>query len=88
MLFRAVFIGAVAFIGYNWIDPQEIGDIPFSQLTINDIFKPVLAIALVLGCIKWFFSIPDTNEWAKYWANIGYFALLVVIVLAAYLINS
>jgi len=84
MLFRAVFIGAIAFIGYNWIDPRAIGDIPLSQLTLNDIIKPVFAIALGLGCLGWFFSFPETDEGYNGWAYFGYIVIGAFLVWALF----
>ena len=84
MIFRFLFIVSIGFIGYYWIDPQSIGDIPFSQLTLNLILKKLFAGLLILGCIVWFFRFPERHEEMKdeddpysMWANISCFFIFI-----------
>lgn len=37
VLFRAVFIISLGAKGYFWLDPQSIGDVPFAELTFNQV---------------------------------------------------
>ena len=57
IIFRALFIGSIGIgsIVYNW-PSKPIGDIPISQLTLNDIFKPLFAVFIFLGCVIWFYT--------------------------------
>ncbi len=84
MMFRLLFIVTIGLIGYFWIDPHSIGDIPFSQLTLNHIFKNLSALILVVFCIAWFFKFPDQHEGMNdegnpynMWANFS--GLLIII---------
>lgn len=43
MLFRALFISIIGIVGYLWLDPQSIGDVPLAELTLNQILKNVVA---------------------------------------------
>jgi magnesium-transporting ATPase (P-type) len=78
MLFRTLFIIAVGYFGYSWIDPQALGDKPLSQLTLNNIVSNLMAGGIVLGCIVWFFHFPTSDEhnsepyliWAQFGAVI------------------
>lgn len=84
IIFRALFICAVGVIGYFWIDPQSISDVPFSQLTLKQIFGNLFAVLIVLGCIRWFFEFPeqrnDNNLEENPYVGWGQFGSLVVIV--------
>ena len=72
MIFRFLFITSVGFIGYIWFNPQNLGDIPFSQLTLNLLFNNLFSLGIVIYCIIWFFNFPDDsfdepyNKWANY----------------------
>lgn len=76
VIFRLLFIVSIGLIGYLWIDPHSIGDIPFSQLTLNHIIKNLFAGLVVVGCFAWFFSFPEQHKEMKdednpyiMWAN-------------------
>jgi hypothetical protein len=89
MIFRSLFIFAVGYLGYNWIDPPNIGDVPFAQLTLRAILGSVLAVGIVIGCIGWFFNFPDRmskDEEDPYilWAHGSYY--LIGIAAVAYFI--
>lgn len=62
VLFRALFICAVGIIGWFWIDPQSISDVPLSQLTLKQIGGNILAVVLAIWCIKWFFEFPEQER--------------------------
>lgn len=62
VLFRALFISTVGIVGYFWFDPKSIGDIPFSQLTLNHFFENIFGIGIAVGCIWWFFNFPDQSK--------------------------
>lgn len=62
MLFRTLFISFVGIVGYFWLDPQSIGDVPFSELTLNQIFKNLFAVLIVIGCFIWFFDFPNQGS--------------------------
>ena len=90
MICRFLFIVSIGFIGYYWIDPQSIGDIPFSQLTLNLILKRLFAGLLILGCIVWFFRFPEKRYkemideddpyhiWADFSVLIGFLGFLIL----------
>src|SRR3546814_10908871 len=46
-IFRALFICAVGVIGWFWLDPQSISDLPLSQLTLKQIARNIFAVLLV-----------------------------------------
>mgnify|MGYP001582040404 CR=1 FL=1 len=74
-IFRTVFIVAIGWFGYLYINPQYIGDVAFAQLTLKDIANNILAIGLVLLCALWFFKKFDSDdEGLSYeeWANFGF----------------
>ena len=62
MIFRTLFIPFVGIIGYFWIDPKSIGNTPFAELTLNQVFDNLFAMLIVLGCIYWFFNFPDQTK--------------------------
>ena len=62
IFFRALFICAVAVIGWFWIDPQSISDIPLSQLTLKQIAANILVALLAIWCVKWFFEFPEQER--------------------------
>lgn len=87
MLFRAVFISSLGIGGHFWLDPQPIGDVPFSQLTLNLVFSNLLALILSIVCLCWFFSFPkekkkqegpDDNPYVMW----GFFGILLMLLFA------
>jgi hypothetical protein len=84
IIFRALFICAVGVIGYFWIDPQSISDVPLAQLTLKQIFGNIFGVLIVIGCIRWFFEFPeqisDENPEENPYVGWGQFGGLVVIV--------
>mgnify|MGYP001592815008 CR=1 FL=1 len=62
ILFRTVFISLVGIIGYLWLDPQSVGDVPLAELTLNRILKNLFAVLLAIGCVSWFFKFPDQRD--------------------------
>jgi len=94
IIFRALFICAVGAIGYFWIDPQSISDMPLSQLTLKQIFGNLFAVLIVIGCFKWFCDFPEQSgdknpEENPYvgWGQIGGLVAIVA-VLATYWANK
>lgn len=93
-LFRALFICAVGIIGWFWIDPQSIGDIPFSQLTLKQIAGNIFAVLLAIWCVKWFFEFPKQEKDTKpqenpyvFWGQLGGWAVAIS-VLAVYWLSK
>lgn len=93
ILFRALFICAVGVIGWFWIDPQSISDVPLSQLTLKQIAANIFAVLLAIWCVKWFFEFPEQegkepqeNPYVG-WGQFGGW-LVVVVVLAIYWLNK
>jgi hypothetical protein len=84
IIFRALFICAIGVIGYSWIDPQSIDDIPLSQLTLKHIFRNLIALLIAIGCAKWFFEFPDqkgdSNVEGNPYVTWGQFGFLVVVI--------
>lgn len=62
MLFRAVLIFSIGIGGYLWLDPQPLGDVPFSQLTLNKVFSNIFALFLGIGCFCWFVKFPKQKK--------------------------
>jgi hypothetical protein len=94
ILFRTLSITIVGVVGYFWLDPQSIGDVPLSELTLNQILKNVFAFAIAIGCISWFFKFPDTSDATSPennpYVTLGKFGGWVVLVvgLGIYLLNK
>ena len=94
IIFRALFIFAVGVIGYFWIDPQSISNMPLSQLTLKQISGNLLAVLIVIGCFRWFVDFPeqsgDKNSDENPYVGWGQFGGLVFIVavLATYWANK
>ena len=94
IIFRALFIFAVGVIGYFWIDPQSISNMPLSQLTLKQISGNLLAVLIVIGCFRWFVDFPeqsgDKNSDENPFVGWGQFGGLVFIVavLATYWANK
>lgn len=94
VIFRALFICAIGTIGWLWIDPQSISDIPLSQLTLKQICGNIIAILIVIGCARWFFDFPEQSndknpEENPYvgWGQFGGF-IVIVTVLVIYWANK
>ena len=62
ILFRAIFIFSIGIGGYLWLDPQPLGDVPFSQLTLNKVFSNLFAVILSVGCFIWFVNFPKQKK--------------------------
>lgn len=62
VLFRALFICAVGIIGWFWVDPHSISDVPLSQLTLKQIDGNIFAVLLAIWCVKWFFEFPEQER--------------------------
>lgn len=94
MLFRALFISIIGIVGYLWLDPQSIGDVPLAELTLNQILKNVVAALIAIGCITWFFNFPengaDRTEANPYvaWGRAGGWFSLVALFVVYWLING
>lgn len=57
-IFRAIFILFLGIVGYCWINPPSMADIPFSELTLRHIFSNLFAWIVAIGCVVWFFKFP------------------------------
>jgi hypothetical protein len=62
MLFRIFFISSLGIGGHLWLDPQPIGDVPFSQLTLNQVFSNLFDFLLIVGCFFWFVNFPKQKK--------------------------
>jgi hypothetical protein len=94
VLFRALFICAVGVIGWFWIDPQSISDVPLSQLTLKQIAGNIFAVIFAIWCIKWFFEFPEQERGKEPqenpyvgWGQFGGWVVAAA-VLAIYLLNK
>lgn len=61
-IFRFLFITSVGIIGWVWLDPPTINDIPLSQLTLDHIFKNIAAFGIGIGCVRWLINTPDVDD--------------------------
>lgn len=83
MLFRTLFITAMGMIAYLWFKPQSLGDIPFSQLTLNQVFDNLFGILIPLGCIFWFFKFPKHKDSGEPYENkYAMWGLLGIVIIA------
>jgi hypothetical protein len=94
VLFRALFICAVGVIGWFWIDPQSISDIPLSQLTLKQIAGNISALIFAIICATWFFEFPEQERGKKprenpyvSWGQFGGW-VVVIAMLAIYRLNK
>lgn len=62
MLFRTLFITAIGVMAYLCFKPQSLGDVPLSQLTLNQIFGNLFGVLIPLVCIFWFFRFPKQKD--------------------------
>lgn len=93
-VFRALFICSVGVVGWAWIDPQSISDLPISQLTLKQIIGNILAVLLAIWCVKWFFEFPKHERGKEprenpnvRWGQFGGL-VAVIAVLAIYLLDK
>ena len=84
ILFRTLFISFVGIAAYLWIDPQPIGDVPFAQLTLNQVFQSLFAFLIASGCIYWFLKFPDQKNTKgsndNPYISWGWFGILVAMI--------
>jgi hypothetical protein len=85
MLFRSCFISSIGLGAYLWFAPQPIGDVPFSELTLNQVFGNLFAVIIASGCIFWFFKFPiqEHPDWPNdnpydFWGSLGIFVVFIV----------
>lgn len=83
-VFRAVFIITVGVVCYEWIDPQDISNIPIGQLTFDDVLTDIYALFILLACLYWLFH-PNQSSEKPYemWTNI---LALIILSIVAYLL--
>ena len=86
-LFRTFFISSVGIVGYLWLDPKSIGDVPFASLTLNQVFSNLFAVLIVIGCFSWFFDFPEErdakdSEYNPYvgWGRFGNWVVLIALI--------
>ena len=94
VLFRALFICAVGIIGWFWVDPHSISDVPLSQLTLKQIDGNIFAVLLAIWCVKWFFEFPEQERGKEPqenpyvgWGQFGGWVVVVAVV-AIYWLNK
>ena len=90
MCFRALFIAAVGYIGYNLVEPKDIRNVPISQLTLRDIFDAFYAMGVAMGCVIWLFRPPKDNPENRgsdldpylWWSSLSFMIPIVVAIIA------
>jgi hypothetical protein len=94
MLFRTIFICSVGYFGYLFINPEPIWDTPFSELTLNKLTKAIFGALIIIGCLKWFFNLPDRPKDApshfspyKRWADFSGFLFVIAVLIWAFINN-
>lgn len=60
--FRAAFIFSIGYLGYKWLCPRPLGEIPFGQLTFNMICENIFAAIFGGSCLIWFFNFPEEER--------------------------
>jgi len=92
MLFRFLFIALVGIIGYLWMDPQPLGDVPLGQLTLKQIAANIMGVVIPIACFIWLFKLnkKHDDESLPYedWGQLGGYALLIGIITFAWLIKN
>jgi Na+/H+ antiporter NhaD/arsenite permease-like protein len=84
-----LFISVVGVVGYSWLSTESIGDIPFAELTLRQVFRHLFAVLVAIGCISWFFHFPETDnarspqsnpyiDWAKFGGWVVALAVLAI----------
>ena len=89
MLFRVLFITLVGIIGYLWMDPQSLGDVPLGQLTLKQIARNIMGVVIPIACLIWLFKLNKKygDESLPYedWGRFGGFVLLLGVIAFAWL---
>lgn len=89
MLFRFLFITLVGTIGYLWMDPQTLGDVPLGQLTLKQIARNIMGIVIPIACFSWLFKLNkkygDESLPYENWGRFGGFVLLLVVIVLIWL---
>ena len=87
-LIRFLIIFIIGVYGFmliqSWFPKSDIGDVPFSQLTLNNIFASILnfgfSTVFIVVCVMWLFSKKRSSsyeDWVSYlFLIIGAFFLL------------
>lgn len=92
MLFRVLFIALIGIVGYLWMDPQPIGDVPLGELTLKQIASNVLGIGIPILCFIWLFKLNkkhgDESLSLEDWGRFGGFVLLIGLVAFAWFIKE
>lgn len=92
ILFRALFISFLGIFSYIMADPPSIGDVPFSDLTLNNVFENLIAIIFPIFCFFWILNYPkqdtsmykDSNPY-EVWSGFGNLLILIVVAYLFYL---
>lgn len=87
VLFRMMFIAAVALVSYHLLDPPSISDKPISSLSLRDISKNILAWLIVIVCFSWFFQFPDEEEQIlsyEDWGKFGAWVIAGIVLIVAF----
>lgn len=84
MLFRTLFISSIGIVAYLWLTPEDIGGVPFSELTLNMIINNLFFAFIALGCLYWFFKFPvqEHPEWPNDnpYDSWGWFGILFIFI--------
>lgn len=86
-LSRLIIIPALGYLAYQYVDPPDISDIPFAELTMRMVGDVFLAVVVIGAFGMWFLKFPDSNERGGFdgerlyvtWARAG--ALLIMVIL-------
>lgn len=81
---RPIFIISIGLVAVFFFMPDSIGDIPFSQLTLNKILYFVLWIVAMIVLILWIFSSPESSENWEAWGQFGLAIVCAAFVAAIY----
>jgi len=82
--FRFLVILSIGLAGYLIFTPGSITDVPLSQLTLGKLFGALVSCLIPIGCIRWFFSFPETEFSLRQWGTAGIWTVGGLVVICAF----
>jgi hypothetical protein len=88
--FRSLYIGLISLglLGYLWMNPQPMGDLPFSRPMFGNMLRKSFAVGVSVWCLIWFLdfgrryqSIEDEHSPFEIWVYVGFLLIGIVTVI-------